>query len=268
MVPRYCSSLGMNSIFFGGFMEKIVKNFYSYVNSYQHLGIAIIRKIEHSVRVMKLCEELAKKLDFHEEEIQLCMIVGLLHDIGRFEQWKRYQTYVDNQSIDHGDLGAELLEDEAFMRKFNSNKNWDFIIRKAVKYHNKYHLPDFSNDLEEKVCKIVRDADKIDIMYLFASGEIEMNIKEEKISPKVEEEIHRRCLVSLKNRKNSVDKIVAILAFIFDVEYQESMKIIIDKHYISKIIAKIEACGFKALNNQVEEINHIIDSYIKERMSC
>ena len=34
----------------------------------------------------------------------------------RFEQYKKYETFKDLESIDHGDLGAEILEND--IRKY------------------------------------------------------------------------------------------------------------------------------------------------------
>ena len=38
------------------------------------------------------------------------MVIGLLHDIGRFEQEAQYHTFNDFKSMDHGDYGAEYLK--------------------------------------------------------------------------------------------------------------------------------------------------------------
>ena len=145
-------------------MKNALKQFLEYSLQYKYLGINIKRKIQHTLRVMMLCEDIAKKQGFSEEEVYLCKLGGLLHDIGRFEQYKQYHTYVDAKSMDHGDYGYFLLQDEKWMTKFQSKKEYDDVLRKAVKYHNKYALPSDLLPLEEKVCKVVRDADKIAVI--------------------------------------------------------------------------------------------------------
>ena len=42
---------------------------------------------------------------------------GLLHDIGRFEQLKRYQSFIDSQTIDHANLGVTILFDDNLIEK-------------------------------------------------------------------------------------------------------------------------------------------------------
>ena len=43
---------------------------------------------------------------------------GMLHDIGRFEQIRRFGTFNDVQSVDHAEFGADLLFKEGLIRKF------------------------------------------------------------------------------------------------------------------------------------------------------
>ena len=50
------------------------------------------------------------KLDLTQEEVEIASLIGLLHDIARFEQYTQYGTFKDLQSIDHGNLGAEILK--------------------------------------------------------------------------------------------------------------------------------------------------------------
>ena len=127
-------------------MQKAIDTFLEYTNSYVSLSndshdvYNITLKIDHTFRVMDLCEEIAKSLNLTKEDIAIAKLCGLLHDIGRFEQWSRYKTFADSKSIDHGDFGANLLKEKKFMRKFNNDEKIDDLIIKVVKNHNKYKL--------------------------------------------------------------------------------------------------------------------------------
>ena len=139
-------------------IDIIRKRFIEYVKKYDLKKSNIMRKFHHSFRVMEYTKEICESLNLNEEDTSLALVIGLLHDIGRFEQWNKYKTYYDSISIDHGDLGADILED--FLEE-DENKH---IILTAVKNHNK---PSIENDLDERTllfCKIVRDADKLDII--------------------------------------------------------------------------------------------------------
>lgn len=91
-------------------IEKEIEEFETFVNHYDLSVPAIERKYKHSLRVMKFAIDIAKSLNLTEDEIILAAKAGLLHDIGRFEQWTQYCTYNDLKSIDHADLGVEILK--------------------------------------------------------------------------------------------------------------------------------------------------------------
>ena len=55
-----------------------------------------------------------------------------------------------------------LLKDN-FVSRFVS-KNKENLILNVVKYHNKLEIPEFLDEDTKKILKVVRDADKIDIL--------------------------------------------------------------------------------------------------------
>ena len=83
--------------------------FREYTSHYNVQDDKVRLKIEHTWRVAQLCERIAQALEMTEEEQDLAWLAGLLHDVGRFEQLKRYGTFIDAQSIDHAKYGAEIL---------------------------------------------------------------------------------------------------------------------------------------------------------------
>lgn len=56
-------------------------------------------KYAHSLRVAALSERIAQSLSMEKEDIDLAWLIGILHDIGRFEQLRRYQTFFDYRSM-------------------------------------------------------------------------------------------------------------------------------------------------------------------------
>jgi putative nucleotidyltransferase with HDIG domain len=119
-------------------------------------------KLKHSKRVSGICSEMADSMGWDEDgDSWMAYSAGLLHDVGRFPQYKKYGTFFDSLSVDHGNLGAEILLKEFDWEGIPDN----FIenIISAVKFHNKKIVP---TDLKLGAYKwscLVRDADKIDI---------------------------------------------------------------------------------------------------------
>ena len=68
----------------------MIEEFNKYTSNYDMKIAEIKRKYNHSIRVMNLAKKYAKILGFKENDIELATVIGLLHDIGRFEQFKKY----------------------------------------------------------------------------------------------------------------------------------------------------------------------------------
>ena len=146
-------------------------------------------KYNHSYRVVHQAEEICRSINLDTEERDLASLIALLHDIARFRQWTEFKTYNDAKSFDHGDEGAKILFDEGVIKNFICKKEDHDIIKKAVKYHNKMYV-DFNslNDREKLHTKIIRDADKIDIVYSFSTNRLlELNETGDNIKEEVEE---------------------------------------------------------------------------------
>ena len=100
----------------------MIEAFKKYVSNYDMEIKGIKLKYDHSFRVMSLSEKYALKLNFSEEDVYLAKLIGLLHDIGRFEQMKVYNTFVDKKSIDHADYSVDRLFNHNEIKLFHENE--------------------------------------------------------------------------------------------------------------------------------------------------
>lgn len=249
-------------------MNKAILEFINYTNNYCDYGNMIDLKIKHTFRVMRLCEKLAKDLNLNDNEIYTAKLIGLLHDIGRFEQWKKYQTYRDLISIDHADFGIKILKKDNYIRKYIADDKYDNIILKSIKYHNKYRLPKNLTKKEKKFIEIIRDADKIDILFLYTIRDLEVELDEE-LSEYVYKSLLNREDVDRKKLKTKTDLLAVSLGFIFDINYKESIEYLKNKKYLDTIIDIYEKeTNNKKLKEQLEEIRKEINNYIEERLTC
>ena len=157
-------------------IEKAKQAFKEYVKNYDQEDKQVKLKIEHIERVSQLARNMAEKLKLSEEDIALAELIGLLHDIGRFEQIRIYHTFIDKKSINHGELGAKVLFEEGLIRKFIETDEFDEIIRLSIINHNR---DDIEEDLTERQllhAKLIRDADRTDIFYILITGEEKNNM--------------------------------------------------------------------------------------------
>lgn len=238
---------------------KFLINFDDYVYKFNLKDKQIKFKYEHSLRVMKIANKIAIKSKFNKVDCHICKIAGLLHDYGRFSQWKNYQTYSDINSIDHGDLGVKLLFDDNEIINFETDKTLYDEIYDAIKYHNKAYIDDNLSDHNKRICRVIRDADKLDIFYLFSIDKNLILECDDEITDEIKKKFYNHEVISYKNVRNLNDKVLLYLAFVFDLNYTYSFKQLKKNKLIEKIYKDIE---YKEI---FKEYFDYINKYIDER---
>ena len=129
-------------------IEKSKNELEKFLLKYDKKNRKILLKIEHTYRTAKISKEIAKSLNLDEENIQLAELIGLLHDIGRFEQAKIYDTFDDKKSIDHADFAVEMLFKENLIEKFIDERKFNELgVSKAFAYNL---IKKFNNELKQK----------------------------------------------------------------------------------------------------------------------
>lgn len=249
-------------------IEKAKKEFMEYTSRYDVQNDNIDRKIWHSIRVMEVSKQIATKMKLSQEQIEVATLIGLLHDIGRFEQYKQYQTFSDLNSFDHGDYGVEILNKD--IRKYIENDKYDEIIKKAIKNHSKFEVEEGLSEEELLFAKIIRDADKIDIMdesiHIFFKGR-EEQVNKSILNDKVYEQFKNNSII--KREKNlkleNIDSIASVIAFIYDINFKETLQIIKENDYINKILDRYNLQD-KETKQKIQEMKNIANEYINKKV--
>ena len=134
----------------------------------------------HTAFVVKNAELIADGEGFAPEEREVAVAAALLHDTGRYEQLKRYNTFQDSKSVDHAVFSHDIVAEKGWLDEVRSEarskgegEQWKDAILKAVLYHNRRDLPRELNSpsfasasrlrLLSLASHTVRDADKLDI---------------------------------------------------------------------------------------------------------
>lgn len=144
--------------------EKILFWFENHLKNFEKegkLAAALRMKEKHSRRVSGNCLLLADMMCWKSRgETRLAASAGLLHDIGRFPQYEKYHTFLDSASVDHGDLGAEIMTKSFDWRLIGEAERGPLLA--AVRFHNKKDMPALHGETF-RWAALARDADKIDI---------------------------------------------------------------------------------------------------------
>ena len=251
-------------------IKKAKEEFKNYVQNYDPNDEKVKLKIAHIERTSIVAKDTAKYLNLSEEDILLAELIGLLHDIGRFEQIKRYHTFVDKISVNHGELGVKVLFDNRLITKFIKDRKYDEIIRKAILNHNRGKIEEGLNEKELLHAKIIRDSDKTDIFYTLTFGDVKAiwekeDFSEDKISKEIYREFMQDRVINYKNRVTSADILVSHFAYVYDFNFNYGLKLIYDNGYIDKLFNRFKFKN-QEVNNQYVEIYKTAKEYVKNKL--
>lgn len=237
--------------------------FDSYVAAYDATNPRIALKVEHTLRVAELCERIAREAGFTPAGVDLAWLCGLLHDIGRFEQLRRWDTFSDAASTSHAALGVEVLfgskgdtgvaDDDGsaagtigiIHRFIDPNDELEEVIRAAVGFHSDYRLPEDLNVRTHAICDVVRDADKLDILRVASTDTVEtvLNATEDEllasaVSPAIEDAFFEHHTAHYSERVTPVDYLVNLACFAFELVYPTSLEIADEQEYLYRALER------------------------------
>ena len=165
-------------------LEELTRLYDAYVDTFREangeLPVMMQLKRTHTAFVVRNAELIADGEGFSSEEREVAVAAALLHDTGRYEQLKRYNTFRDSDSVDHAVFSHDIVKEKGWLDEVRSEarskgegEQWKDAILKAVLYHNRRDLPKevehplstSTSDLNllSKAAHTVRDADKLDI---------------------------------------------------------------------------------------------------------
>lgn len=274
--------------------KNVINTFAEYVRNYDPLDEKIKLKIDHTYRVAGMCQRIAESLGLSEPDVDIAWLLGMLHDIGRFEQIRRFGTFNDAQSVDHAEFGADLLFKEGLIRKFaegyyeecelarsgneeaeqiiknNEHHNKDTgLLEMAIRQHNKYRVKEDLTERQRMFCDILRDADKVDIFKVNADIPMEIiydvtteELKSGVISKEVLESFYKMKTVLKSVRKSAVDHIVGHISLLFELVYKESYRQAKEQGYVYKLL------DFKSdvpeVNAEFDDMRKYVDEFLME----
>ena len=242
-------------------MIEAKKAFKEYVKKYNPEDEKIKIKIVHIEKVAENSKRIAQNLGLSQEDVELAELIGLLHDIGRFEQVRLYHTFVDKDSINHGEYGAKILFEDGLIRNFIKDNKFDKIIKLAIVNHNRA-------DIEEDLTERERDADKTDIFRILISGDKKAiwekaDLSDDKISDEIYREFVEDKRINYKERKTSADILVSHFNYVYDLNFPETRKIIRDNKYIDKLYQRFKFNDAETMK-RFNEIYRLSKEYIEQ----
>ena len=228
-------------------------------------------KHDHSLRTEAQMIELAADLNLDEDQKAVAQAIGLVHDVGRFEQFSVFHTFSDGLSVDHGWLGAQVLCQTAALADLD--RHVQHLICTAVHHHNKKQVPVHLSDPDLMYCRLVRDADKLDILQgLIATCqslradpegfELEMDLPDEPhCTPRIVEAILNGQTVSFSDLRTFNDVMLIQLGWVYDVNFVPTFRQIRDRHMMEQILTLLPNLP------EVHQIGKQVMAYVDGRLA-
>jgi len=244
--------------------------FSSYVRTFKHdaKGLQNIElKEEHTKRVCREILSIGEQLGLTDNEMRLAEITALFHDIGRFEQYARYKTFVDRKSVNHAELGVKILKRYGVLNELEESTK--SLIFRTIQYHNRAVLPQEETEICLFFAKLLRDADKIDIWRVVTdyynlkdgqrNGALELDLQDTPgFSEEVYQDLINKRIVDINHVKKLNDFKLLQIGWIFDINFKPTLHAVCSRRYLEMIrdvLPEPEKIGilFSIINKYVEE---------------
>jgi len=228
--------------------ENIVSWFEKYTESLvcdtEEIQVNLDLKKNHSFNTTKIIEALALTIDMSEVDILLAKSAAILHDVGRFEQLLKYNTFADTDQINHIDLGIAFIKEQEFTSLISDEELE--IILDCIKYHTGSEIPKSMDEKNRIFIQLIREADRIDILNIVSKYysnykpgsnkrlELELADKPD-ISKKVFKSIMDEKVVDYKDVLTLNDLKLQQMSWIFDLNLKQSFRIVSEKTYLKLI---------------------------------
>ncbi len=227
-------------------LKKAHEEFDAYLQGFDCENEKIKLKIIHTDGVIACASEIARRMKLSKEDCQLAELIALLHDIGRFEQVKLYDSF-EPTMMDHASFGVELLFGERQMiRRFVKEDCWDEVIRVAIARHSDFTVGEFDDPREKLHACLIRDADKLDNCRVKLEDSIEVLLSSDAETvgnQLITEKVWQACLdkksILSADRVTKMDYWVSYIAYFFDINFPETFSLIEEEKYVQRIIARI-----------------------------
>jgi hypothetical protein len=202
----------------------------------------------HTSKVMDNILLLAESAGLCDDRLELAGMVGLLHDVGRFEQFRQHRTFYDSKSENHAALGLKVIRENRLLEGL-TNDETDTILQ-SVGLHNVFKVPDSISGEKRLYLNLIRDADKLDIWRVFAH---QCTLPEDEqasaamlgfpdlpeCSTEVLECIGQREMVNLSFLRTVNDFKMLQISWVFDLHFPLSFQLAMERGDLAKLASTI-----------------------------
>jgi putative nucleotidyltransferase with HDIG domain len=229
-------------------MEHVRRWFSEYCQTFYSEDVedqrTILLKEEHTHRVCANIIRIAAAEGLDQDRLMLAETIALLHDVGRFEQYRQYRTFRDAISVNHAALGAEIIREIDLLADLSPRER--DLVNDSVEAHNLFAIPKKIRGEHRFFLQLIRDADKLDIWRVFTEffeqpeGErssvagLDFPDRPE-CSPEVLDKVAGKEIVRLSSARTLNDFKLVQLSWVYDLTFPESFRMVDERHAVHGI---------------------------------
>ena len=242
--------------------SRILKVFEQFIKKFDMNKGNVKAMYFHSIKMMELCKDIASNLGiFTEEEIKVCGLIGLFHDIGSFSnKYKNVLSLEDN--TDKSKESIEILfETDKLMRVITQDAKYDDIVKIAIYCQNKNGLP---RGFDKKVlhyCVVIKDAHILENFRMITNYPyMDMHINNYP-NDLVYNEFRKCRMISSKISDNDADKILEVMSLVFGEHYPYTYRLLKEEDCVNKLINALKISD-KRIEKFFKEVGKVLNVYI------
>ena len=246
--------------------SRIMKIFEQYVRKYDMNNIDIKARYFHSLKVMELCRDLATGLGiFSDEEVAVCELIGLFHEIGNFSKTPNYK--MDDDINDAYNRTIDVLFTKGLIREISKDTKYDNIIKMALYAYDKDGFPSDIGEKEKHICAIIKDAHNLDSFRLFVNYPYVDTRIDAYPNNLVYDEFKKFHTISPKMSENSSDTVLVVLSKMYSFNYRYSYYLLRKNNYITKMMDSLTFDN-KEIENFFKQIMGVLNNYIDGKIGA
>ena len=224
----------------------------------------------HTEHVCREMSWLTSQVGIAQPDALIADAIALFHDIGRFEQFKRYRTYVDFRSTDHCILGLQVLDSHNVLSPLTEREKR--MINTAIELHGRKQLPAALDEETAVFAKLIRDADKLDIYRVVIDAHRQYRDDPENFNLELEFDDNPYCSrrvidavlakkrLSYSDLETLSDYKLLMLTWIYDVNYTATLERIRQRRFIQEILELLPA------TDEMAKIVRTTENYIEQKI--
>lgn len=203
-------------------------------------------KQTHTIHVQAAIDQIATGLNLSENHRRIASVTALFHDLGRFPQYKKYRTFRDPDSENHARLSIRELNHHRVLHGLDLTERR--LIHRAIFLHNRLRLPDDLDPNSTLHCRLIRDADKVDILRVMVEHfQTETTRRNPVISLELENEsvvrgqvyrcLFRKQAMNYTDLRSADELKVLQMSWVFDIHFRPTFEMLRQSKFLDRLAA-------------------------------